>query len=175
METNFPGKHTRIVSAALIVFFGFYLFIGVSKGKAFPFSTFPMYSAARLDPYVVPTQRIFAYTDSGEEHAVTDQGIRGRVRALRREIVLEEVTATTIAGFADELVRSINAKRLTPEPVVGIRVMDLKVQLRPIDEGDPLEPDVLSSTVLIDEAPDGARFSSRARPTEDLTATGDSS
>lgn len=174
-QTDVPGKRARIVSVALAVFFGFYLFIGFSKGEAFPFSTFPMYSVARLDPYVVPSQRIFAYTAGGQEHAVTDQSIRGRVRAMRREIVLDEVGPPAIAAFADEMVRRINAERLTPEPVVGIRVMELKMQLRLRGAGDPLKPEVVSSTVLIDAAPEGARFSSRARPSEDSTAAADTS
>ena len=162
-----PNRRKHIVNIGLMVFFGFYFFIGFSGGEAFPFSTFPMYSVARLDPYVVPSQQIFAYTNDGDEYIVTDQSIRGRVRAMRREIVLEEVDEQAIAAFADELLRRINSMELTPDPARGLRVMELKVQIPPVGEGEPLDTEVLSATVLIDATADSARFSPAALPSDD--------
>jgi hypothetical protein len=147
----------RTVVVGLVVSLLFYLWIGFSKGEAFPFSTFPMYSVARLDPYIVPTQRIYGYSASGEDYIVADQNVRGRVRAMRRRIVLNEVQPAVVEAFAQELVARINAGRLTPEPVVGIRVIELRVQLRPHGDGDPLQPKVLKSSVLIDNLPPGLR------------------
>lgn len=152
-------------SLGLAVFFLFYLFIGVTRGEAFPFSTFPMYSTARLDPYVVPTQQVYAYDQAGREYAVANQSIRGRVRAVRTEILEGEIDDDAVTDVADELVRSINARRLTPQPAVGVRVMDQQVQLRPRGSGDPLDPDVVSAELLIDTAPPNARFSADAHPT----------
>lgn len=160
----------RLVSAGLAAFFGFYLFIGFSGGEAFPFSTFPMYSSARLDPYVVPTQRIFVYTADGREYAVTHQTIRSRVRAMRREIVLDQVDEQAIPSFTEELLRRINTLELTPGAATGLRVLELRVQIPPHGEGDPLSQQVLSATVLIDATPSNADVSPAARATEPETA-----
>lgn len=161
-----PARRRALLSTGLAAFFGFYLFTGFSGGEAFPFSTFPMYSVARLDPYVVPTQQVFAYSEEGKEFVVTDQGIRGRVRALRREIVLGEVNDHTIGAFADELVRRINAGEMTPERVVGVRVVERSVELAPMGQRDALELRTVATTLLIDGAPANADFSRDAIPSD---------
>jgi hypothetical protein len=159
-----------LVGAAIALVICTYVGVGLTSTDVYPFSSFPMYSKAKLYPVTVRNNEVYGYTRAGTRVHLNDRTMRKTVRAYVRNHWLAKPDRRQELG--EMLVAHANQAKLSRDPIVGVVVVRQALRLRRYPH-PALKPRVLREWSVVDNVPADVRArATRIPPPPDQTPGG---